>query len=237
MMGVCSMGQDAAIAIDEGVLDVAKDVEREAEAALSLKMSSKVRVQRWPSPGGPVIGPALIILDLGYVAEALAISGFMKPWIVEQIKAHLKSGGEFINRGLVPRDNEEALVPNGESIAVQVKSEYRMATEQEVLDYVDTAQFANITGHKVSARAQERGFLLHYHEGAELIAAYDKLPRQAKVVLDLLNDTGRENFTEASIEVILTENQDELKTKQDPMKIFAFYRHRLMEEGHLEEVE
>jgi hypothetical protein len=237
MMRVWSMSQDAAIAINEEVLDVAKDVEREAEAALSLRMSSKVRVQRWPCPGGPVIGPALIILDLGYVAEALAISGFMKPWIVEQIKARLKSGGEFVNRGLVPRDNEESLVPNGEALVMQVKSEYRMATEQEVLDYVDTAQFANITGHKVSARAQERGFLLHYHEGAELIAAYDKLPRQAKVILDLLNDTGRENFTEASIEVVLTENQDELKTKQDPMKIFAFYRHRLVEEGHLEEVE
>ena len=37
------MSQDAVVAIDEGVLDVAKDVEREAEAALSLRMSSKVR--------------------------------------------------------------------------------------------------------------------------------------------------------------------------------------------------
>jgi len=45
------------------------------------------------------------------------------------------------------------------------------------------------------------------------------------------------DFAAGAIEVVLTENQDELKTKQDPMKIFAFYRHRLVEEGHLEEVE
>ena len=29
----------------------------------------------------------------------------------------------------------------------------------------------------------------------------------------------------------------ELKTRQEPLKIFNFYRHRLVDEGHLEEVE
>ena len=234
------MDQDSTMAVEEPKflegegLDVAKEVAREAEATLSLKMSNKVRVQRWPGPMGPVVGPALMILDLNYTAEALSISGFMRPWIVEQIKEHLKSGGTFTNRGMTVHDDEEALVSNGQVLGMQVRSEYRMATEQEVLDYVDTAKFANVTGHRVSARAQEKGYILHYHEGVPLIEAYDRLPRQAKVILDLLNDTGRENFTEASIEVILTENQDALKTKQEPMKIFAFYRHRLVEEGHLE---
>jgi hypothetical protein len=112
-----------------------------------------------------------------------------------------------------------------------------MATEAEVLNYVDTQKFANIVGHPVSRRAQEKSYLLHYHEGVKLIEAYDKLPRQAKVVLDLLNDAGRESFTEASIEVILVENAELLKTKQDPRKIWDFYRSRFLEEGHVEKLE
>ena len=218
-------------------LDAAREVERKAESALVAKMSSKVRVQRWPGLQGPVVGPSLIIMGLTEVAEALAISGFMRPWIVERIKEHLRSGGEFTNRGATTRDDEMALASNGQALEMRVKSEYRLASEAEVLNYVDTAQFANVTGHRVSARAQERGFSLHYHEGAALIEAYDNLPRQAKVILDLLNDAGREQFTEASIEVVLVEHASELKTRQEPLKIFNFYRHRLVDEGHLEEVE
>lgn len=201
------------------------------------KMSSKVRVQRWPGIQGPVVGPSLIMLGLDKTAEALCVSGFMKPWLQEQIKAHLLAGKSFINRGATNRDDELSLVPNGQVLGMRVRSEYRLATEKEVLDFVDTAEFANVTGHSVSRRAQEKGYILHYHEGAELIASYDELPRQAKVILDLMNDTGRENFTEASIELILTEHKDELKTKQEPLKIFAFYRRRMIDEGHLEEVD
>jgi hypothetical protein len=218
-------------------LDAAREVEREAESALSTKMSSKVRVQRFPGVMGPVVGPSLIIMGLTEVAEALAISGFMRPWIVEQIKEHLRSGGEFTNHGAAVSDDECALVSNGHVLEMQVKSEYRLASESELLNYVDTAQFANVTGHRVSARAQEKSWNLRYHEGSALIEAYDRLPRQARVILDLLNDTGREQFTEASVEVILTEHADELKTRQPPLRIFNFYRHRLVDEGHLEEVE
>lgn len=234
---MCQASTEVEESMQSEELDSAREVQREAESALVAKMSSKVRVQRFPGVMGPVVGPSLIIMGLDEVAEALAISGFMRPWIVGQIKGHLASGGEFTNRGATVRDNEPALASNGQVLDMQVKSEYRMATESEVLNYVDTAQFANVTGHRVSARAQERGFLLHFHEGAELIEAYDRLPRQARVILDLLNAAGREQFTEASIEVVLVEHADELKTKQEPLKIFNFYRHRLVDEGHLEEVE
>jgi hypothetical protein len=212
----------------------ASDSLREADAILGQKMSNKVRVQRWPGEY-TVVGPPIMVLDLEYVATSLASSGFMLPWIVEQIKAHLLGGGVFMNRSKAPTDDEPALVSNGQYMYVKVRSEYRMATEKEVLDYVDTAQFSDITGHKISRRAQEKAYVLHYHEGVELIKLYDKLPRQAKVILDLLHRTGRENFTEASIEVILTESREELKTKQDPMRIFGFYRRPLIDEGHLEE--
>ena len=212
------------------------DIIREERAELSSKMSSKVRVQRWPGPMGPVVGPALMILDLNYTAEALSISGFMKPWIVEQIKAHLKSGGIFTNRGMTVHDDEEALVPNGQVLGMQVRSEYRMATEQEVLSYTDTSQYAQISGRKVTARMQESAFILHFHEGASLIESYDKLPRQAKTILDILNDSGREDFTEASILLLLSENVGRLNTRQDSEKIWGFYRHRLVDEGHLEEL-
>lgn len=201
------------------------------------KMSNKVRIQRWPGPMGPVVGPSLIIESLHKVAVGLSKSGFMGPWIVEKIKEHLLSGGVFTNRGQSVHDDELAIVPNGQQLSMQVRSEYRLATEQEVLNYVDTQQFANVTGHAVSRRAQEKGYILHYHEGVQLIEAYDKLPRQARVILDLLNETGRETFTEASIEVILTENKELLKTKQEPIKIFGFYRSRFLSEGHLESTE
>lgn len=176
-------------------------------------------------------------MGLDKVAEALSISGFMKPWVIEKIKSHLVSGGMFLNRGSTAHDDERALVPNGLVVGMAVRSEYRMATEAEILDYVDNQQFANVTGRQVSKRSQEKGYVLHYHEGAKIIAAYDDLPRQAKVVLDVLNDTGRENFTEASIDMLLTEKKDLLKTKQDPLKIFAFYRRRFIDEGHMEEVD
>jgi hypothetical protein len=217
-------------------LGVANDVYREVEASLTMKVSpNKVRCQRWHSPMEPVLGPPVIIDSVDRIAEGLAISGFMRPWIVDQIKTHLLSGGIFTNPGATMQDDEEPIVPNGQSVVVRPKSEYRMATEAEVLDYVDHAQFANLTGHRISARAQEKCWTLRYHEGPELIEAYDKLPKQARVVLDLLNDTGREQFTEASIEVILTEHADALKTKQEPMKIWGFYRSRFLTEGHIEE--
>lgn len=236
------MSQESTIVSEESELlpseglDLTQEVARENEAILSLKMSSKVRVQHWPGPMGPVVGQSLLIMDLDTVAESLILSGFMAPWLIERVKEHLKSGGVFINKGQSVKDFEKVLVPNGHSIYHQVRSEYRMASEKEMLDYVDHAQFASVTGRKISARSQEKAFLLHYHEGVPLIEAYDKLPRQAKVILDLLNDTGRENFTEASIELILTENKDALKTKQDPMRLWGFYRHRLVEEGHVEEL-
>jgi hypothetical protein len=217
--------------------DWSSDADREAAAGLAQKMSSKVRIQRWPGPLGPVVGPALIIRGLDEVAEGLYMSGFMKPWVVEKIKEHLLGGGLFTNKGAAKTEDEAAIVSNGQAISMQVRSEYRMATEKEVLDYVDTAQFASTTGHRVSKHAQEKGYVLHYHEGPALIEAYDSLPRQAKVILDLLNETGRENFTEASIEMVLTEKAELLKTKQEPMKIFGFYRRRLIDDGHLEEVE
>lgn len=220
----------------EEVAEVNVESFRESEACLRQKMSSKVHVQRWPSPMEPVLGPSVIIDGVDKIAEGLAISGFMRPWIVEQIKSHLLGGGIFLNKGATLHDDEEPIVPNGQAVAVHPKSEYRLATEAEVLNYVDSVQFANVTGHRVSARSQEKAWILRYHEGPELIEAYDKLPRQAKVILDLLNDTGRESFTEASVEVVLVEHVEELKTRQAPLKIFNFYVHRLIDEGHLEEV-
>ncbi len=224
------------IEIDE-TPEQASDVLREEVARLSQKISSRVRIQRWGGQYGPLVGPSVIIANIDKVAEGLAMSGFMLPWIVGAIKAHLLSGGTFKNTGTDRSGDEMAIVSNGESLSIHVRSEYRMATEKEILDYVDHEQYANLTGKTVTRRAQETAYVLHYHEGPKLIEAYDNLPRQAKVILDLLNDTGRETFTEASIEVILAEKAGLLKTKQDPIKIFGFYRRRLIDDGHLEESE
>jgi hypothetical protein len=204
----------------------------------SQKMSDMIRVQRWPGEFA-VIGPSLLMLSVDKAAESLANSGFMVPWIIEQIKSHLLSGGLFTNRGRGKVIGEEpAIVPNGEALYLRVRSEYRLATELEVLNWVDSTEFSSATGRKISRRAQEKGYTLHYHEDVDLIKAYDHLPRQAKVVLDILNEAGRESFTEASINVLLSEatSIERLGTRQDPMSIFAYYRKRLVDEGHIEEV-
>ena len=226
------MAEDDLVLVEAGA---AKVLQEQADY-LSQKMSNKVRVQRWNGPLSPVIGPNIIIGDLDKIADALVGSGFMHNWFLEKVKEHLLSGGVFTNRGEHRSDYEDSIVPNGQVVAMQVRSEYRMASEKEVLDYVDTQQFANVTGHAISKRAQETRYALHYHEGAKLIEAYDGLPRQAKVILDMLDEAGRESYTEASIEMILSEGADRLKTKQEPGKIFGFYRRRLIDEGHLEEL-
>jgi hypothetical protein len=215
-----------------------ENIENEVADARSQKMSDRVRIQRWPSDG-PVVGPALMVVPLDQAVKGLYESNFMRPWIERQIKEHLLNGETFTNRGRNVSENEAAIVPNGEQVAVRARSEYRMATELEVLNWVDVAQFATASGRTISKRAQEKAYVLHAYEGAKLIALYDNLPRQAKVMIDLLNEAGRDTFTEASIEVILSSQAaiEKLKTTQKPMLIFGFYRKRLIEEGHLEEVE
>ena len=210
-----------------------------AEASdLSQRLSKdKVRIQRWPSPLSPVVGPSVMVMPIDRVAECLVDSGFMRGELVRFVKSSLLSGKAFMNKGDTLQNYEDAIVPNGQTLTMQVRSEYRMATEKEVLDSVDSQAFSAATGRALSKKALETRYVLRYHEGAKLIEAYDALPRQAKVVLDILNDSGREELTEASIEMLLNDRVDELKTKQDAGKIFGFYRRRLIDEGHLEEVE
>jgi len=216
---------------------VAEFIENEAADARSQKLSNRVRIKRWPGEF-TVVGPPVAMVDVDRAAECLYGSGFMRGWIQEKIKEHLLAGGTFVNHDDGPQDYEEAVVPNGQQLYLRVRSEYRMATELEVLNWVDTVQFSASTGRAISKRAQERGYVLHYHEDVRRIAAYGGLPRQAKVILDVLSEAGREEFTEASIQVVLTTPEviDRLKTKQDPMTVFAFYRKRLVDEEHLEEV-
>lgn len=192
------------------------------------KMSDKVLIRRFPDQH-TVIGPPVIIKGIDEASELLAQNAWMRLWVAEKIKQALLSGeifSYFRRMDVDWRGRPDGLV-----------AEYRRASEEEVLNFVDTEQFVTSTGHAISRRAQETGYILHYHEGSVLIEAYDSLPRQAKVILDVLNETGRENFTEASIEVVLSDKADLLKTKQPPMKIFMYYRKRLVDDGHLEEVE
>jgi hypothetical protein len=200
-------------------------------------MTDKVRIQRFPGPMGPVVGPSLIVLGVDKAANMLASSGFMRPWIEEQIRAKLLSGETFKNVGQSRGDWEEAVVVNGESTAMAVRSEWRIATQDEVLAHAELAQVHAMTGRKMSAKVAERTYTLMYHEGVSLIQKYEELPRQAKVILDSLNESGRETFTEASIELILAAKVEELRTRQAPMSVFNFYRKRFTDEGHLVEAE
>ena len=66
----------------------------------------------------------------------------------------------------------------------------------------------------------------------ELPDSAAKLPPQAKTIVAWIQ--GEEGkVTEAKLREIASERAAELKTKQDPWRIFAYYRPRMIEEGIL----
>lgn len=200
------------------------------------KMSDKVIIRRFPDSYA-VVGPQVVVKDMSEALEWLAGSGFMRDWVKGQIYDALMRGEEFRNVKRISegwRGREDGVV-----------SIYKIATKEEVLNYVDSSAFAEVTGHKVTKRAQETVYYLRYHEDLDRVMAYDLLPRQAKVTLDLLAEckesdgSDRKSFSEAAISVILNEPKarERLKTTQPSMSIFNYYKKRLLEEGHLEEKE
>jgi hypothetical protein len=61
----------------------------------------------------------------------------------------------------------------------------------------------------------------------------DDLPRQAQVVARILKDTGKSEFSADEVRELLEKNKEEIGTKQDPFKIFEFYRSKYMQKGYL----
>jgi hypothetical protein len=180
-----------------------------------------------------------LVVPIDKAAQGLAVSGFARSWVVQRIKEHLLAGGTFLNSGKMLTDDEPALLANGEQLYVHPRSEYRLATDQEVLDYADVAEHAAITGQTLSRRSASKAYVLRYHEDLARIVSYDELPSQAQIILDLLNEAGRPRLTEVSIAIILEEGKAKgrLVTRQEAMTVFGFYRHRLVEERHLELME
>ncbi len=200
------------------------------EAATSVEdplILDKVFVQQWPSEWS-VVGPPKMIKDLEEVADGLADSSFMHYWIVSQIRQALLDGHVFNNVGRITeawRGREDG-----------VKTSYRIARRSEVLDVAEHVQFANVTGHQISRRAQAKSYVLHYLDSDSTRSMYEDLPGQAKAILDILNDSGRDQLSEAAIEVLVVQGADQLKSKQPPDRVWGFYRSRLVKEGHLEEM-
>lgn len=60
-----------------------------------------------------------------------------------------------------------------------------------------------------------------------------KLPRQAKACMRILSRYKDKNFSEETARKLIEESATELQTKQDPWRIFQYYRARLMSEGLL----
>lgn len=175
-------------------------------------------------------GPPVVVLELEDVVEKLASSHFMIPWIANQIRGALKSGEVF--------QNVHRVTERWRGRADGVKSEYRVATRDEVLNYASTGQNASLDGRPVSRRSQELSYTLHYLDSDGVRAAYERLPKQARLMLDLLNESGRTTLTEAAIGLLLSDavKAQKFRTKQEPIKVFSFYRNQLIEEGHIEEL-
>ncbi len=188
----------------------------------------KVFIQQYPGEH-TVVGPPKLIRDLEEVADGLAESSFMKVWISGQIRKALTEGHVFQNIGRVTeqwRGREDG-----------VKTEYRLAKRSQVLDVAENQKYATVAGRAISRRVQEKGYILHYLESDPVREAYERLPNQAKTILDILSESGREELSEAAVMVLLSEEVSRLKTKQEITSLFGFYRRRLVNEGHLEEVE
>ncbi len=204
------------------------EVTEEPTAAVVEMTEDRVLGKFWPD-NYTLIGPPVRVFDLEEVADSLAVSGFMVPWIAAKIREELRGGTVF--------QNVARITESWRGRADGVKAEYRMASRDELLNFAETVRAANVTGHAMSRRSQEKGYVLHYLDSNATREHYETLPRQAKVVLDILNDSGRENLTEAAIEVLLVEGKEKLRTKQDAMKIFAYYKKLFVEGGHLEELD
>ena len=69
----------------------------------------------------------------------------------------------------------------------------------------------------------------------ENIAAASSLPKQAAICLSLFIESGKtDGITEAELAELLRQNGFRLNTKQDPWKIFSFYKKLYQEAGILE---
>lgn len=186
---------------------------------------NRVLAKFWPDEF-TLMGPPSVVLDIEEAATNLAESGFMRSWIVAKIRDALKAGETFqhvkrVGAGWKGRDDG-------------VKAEYRIATRDEVVNFAETQKHAEISGHAITKRAQEKSYLVHYLDSNDSRAKYDALPKQAKMILDIFNESGRDTLTEAAIEVLLTEQAVRLKSKQKPMQVFGYYRSMLVRDGLLE---
>lgn len=158
-------------------------------------------------------GRQLIVMDMSETVKNLAQSGFMLPWLSRKIQEHLEQGGVFENID----DNTG-----------QPRSTYKIATEEELLDLAQRgllfhAQNGASHEDRNGRRRARRGYyrlLKNTMDEYDWDLIYDDLPRQAKVMIDLLVASGRTEFTADAIEQVLKAGGDKLKSK-DPMKSFG----------------
>lgn len=192
------------------------------------ELSQKVLVRRWPDAYS-LVGDPTTVLDLDQAAFGLAESGFMRAWCASKIKEALLDGTVFQN---TKRIGDDRWVGRADGVV----SEYKIATKDELISAADSRNNAAfVSGRALSKRAQEKAYELYYDNAVESV--YWQLPKQARTILDILEESKRGSFTEAAIEVLLVEAATRLKTKQEPMKIFGFYRQPYLKGGHLKEVE
>jgi hypothetical protein len=187
----------------------------------------KVIVHRYPDKY-TLLGSPVRVLELDEACEALASSGFMIDWIREAIRQHLLAGGSF--KHFV---DLHAIDGSWKGREDGMLSEYRLATRDESITYVDDRAFHQATGKRITKHAQEETLHLRYLDSDVIRELYEHLPKQARTILDVLNESGKSSFSLAGIEIALSDCKERLKTKQDPMRIFNFYKKRLAEEGHL----
>lgn len=184
----------------------------------------RVSIKRWPDRY-TLVGPPMIMKPIDEAVEALVCSTFMRPFFREIVKQRLLNGEVFSHH----EDPSDGWRGRADGLV----AEYALASMDDEVAHAEMLKHAESVGRTSTRKLAEVEYALNMVNNQEMEQRRVALPKQAKTILRTLINSGRSSFTEAAIGVLLDSAKEELNTVQEPMKIFNFYRKRLVGEGHL----
>src|SRR5574343_1002075 len=185
----------------------------------------QVIVRRAPASGGYTrVGSSTLVIPALEACRALVLSGFMRSWLDEKMMEHLRAGGRF-----------EAPDDKGNPVTT-----YEFATEAELSVMAQKGELAKATRTSLSTlgskakKSSDATYTIH-PTTPQMDEVVSKMPRQARVLVAALRVSGSSHLTIESVQLAVEKVKDELKTKQDPMRIFKFYIKAFVAAGVLTE--
>jgi hypothetical protein len=143
----------------------------------------------------------LQIFGLDHAAESLAVSAFMRPWVVEQIKTALEKGQIFEMRDPT----------SGESVIT-----YKLATQEDMIEAATSGVKQSRVGDAPAKtrRGDETVFRFSIPPaGKKRDKAFEDMPEGAKSMLEVIAACGREELNTSALEAVLEAGRDKLAFK------------------------